>query len=383
MKSTYSFLSFIFLLVSFASAQEAVHNFGNLKIHNNGALGFHHNLINDGFTDDNEGVAGFFSNQSITISGAFQPIFNDMEIMVNQDLFLDVAVGVTNNSNFILGDVVTPRNLIDVNLEYIDNAAFYNGDGNFRKVDGYSAITNKQTFTFPIGYNDRLRALTVHSLSNITNAKSAYFYEDPNNPFNFGTSFNTNSRTDILTAVSTYEFWDLDGAQNAWVQLEWDALSNLADFVDDIENLRVVGWHTQNQVWENLGGVSINGDMTAGEITSDIFLPDNYSIITFGSSLSYKNISLDNYLLTPNNDGDNDVLHFDAISISPNNVLRIYNRWGRLVYSKENYDNTFAGKANVNMVVERNKILPDGVYFYLIDLKDISQVHQGYLYLTQ
>lgn len=376
------FLVLTLLTSNFGFAQEAVHNFGNLKIHDNGAMGFHHDLINDGITDENLGLAGFFSNDNIIVSGAFRPIFNDMEVMVTNDLFLEVGVGVTNNSNFILGDVVTPRNLKDIHLEYINNS-FYTSENDLRKIDGYSALTNKQNFTFPIGYGNRLRPLTLNSSQNISNAKSAYYFEDPNNPLNFSTSFNTNSLADILIAVSTFEFWDLETSASSEVVLSWDSLSSLPSFVDDINNLRVVGWNIQNNLWENLGGLNITGDLNAGKITSDIFLANKYSVITFGSSLSVDNIDLGNYLLTPNNDGDNDFLYLDAIALSPNNTLNIYNRWGRLVYSKDGYDNTFGGFANVKSVVNKSKILPDGVYFYIIDLKDIKKTHQGYLYISQ
>jgi len=376
------FLVLTLLTSNFGFAQEAVHNFGNLKIHENGAMGFHHDLINDGITDENLGLAGFFSNDNIIVSGAFRPIFKDMEVMVTNDLFLEVGVGVTNNSNFILGDVVTPRNLKDIHLEYINNS-FYTSENDLRKIDGYSALTNKQNFTFPIGYGNRLRPLTLNSSQNISNAKSAYYFEDPNNPLNFSTSFNTNSLADILIAVSTFEFWDLETSASSEVVLSWDSLSSLPSFVDDINNLRVVGWNIQNNLWENLGGLNITGDLNAGKITSDIFLANKYSVITFGSSLSVDNIDLGNYLLTPNNDGDNDFLYLDAIALSPNNTLNIYNRWGRLVYSKDGYDNTFGGFANVKSVVNKSKILPDGVYFYIIDLKDIKKTHQGYLYISQ
>lgn len=380
MKITASILIICFGLS--LSAQEAVHNFGNLKIHETGALGFHHHLINDGFTDDNQGLVGFFSDNSILVSGAFRPIFSDLEVMVANDLFLEVGMGITKNSNFILGDAVTPRNSMDINLDYI-NDSFYTNDDNLRKIDGYAALTNKQNFTFPIGYGDRLRTLTLSSLENISNAKSAYFYEDPNNPLNHAINFITTQKTDILTAVSTYEFWHLDSSTPSWVNLKWDAQSNLATFVDDIRNLRIVGWHTANEIWENLGGLQINGDLSAGQITSDTFLPNEYSIITFGSSMSTDNIDLGNYLLTPNNDGDNDFLKIEAVALSPNNELNIYNRWGRLVYTQNNYENSFVGKANVNLVIDKNKILPDGVYFYIINLKDIEKLHQGFLYINQ
>ena len=228
-----------------------------------------------------------------------------------------------------------------------------------------------------------MRTLTLSSLENISNAKSAYFYEDPNNPLDFTTNFITTQKTDILTTVSTYEFWCLDGSAPSWVNLKWDVQSNLATFVEDIQNLRIVGWHTANEIWENLGGLQISGDLSSGEIMSDTFLPNQYSIITFGSSLSTDNIDLGNYLLTPNNDGDNDFLEIEAVALSPNNVLNIYNRWGRLVYTQNNYENSFAGIANVNLVFDKNKILPDGVYFYIINLKDIQKQHQGFLYINQ
>ncbi|TMM56140.1 gliding motility-associated C-terminal domain-containing protein [Maribacter algarum] len=363
-------------------AQEALHNYGFLKIHDMGAVGFHHDLINDGTTDDNQGIAGFFSNESIIISGAFRPIFLDMEIMVNKDLYLEIGVGVTNNTNFILGDVVTPRNLLDINLDYI-NDSFYNGEDNLIKVDGYAALTSKQDFIFPIGVDQQLRPLKLTSTNTNNSAKSAYFRENPNNPTTFDISFNTENRTDILLAISNEEFWDIDAAIPSKVTLTWDSESNLSRFLDDLSNIRIVGWNTSLAIWEDLGNTDSSGDFETGEITSDTFLPNDYSIITFGGSLSLATADLDNYLLTPNGDGVNDYLHFDVVSLSPNNKLRIFNRWGRSVYEEDNYTNLFNGRANVKNIVNSSKKLPAGVYFYIINLYDINLKHQGYLYIEQ
>ncbi len=363
-------------------SQEPVHNYGNFKIHDMGAVGFHYDFINDGVSDDNKGLAGFYNNNSILISGAFRPIFQDMEIMVIDDLFLEVGVGITNNSNFVVGNVFTPRNLLDVTLDYIGDA-FYTGDADNTKIDGYAASTNKANFVFPIGDSAKLRPLELFSERTDTKAKSAYFFEDPNNPSTFSTPFNTNLRADILTGVSTYEFWDLDSDDPLRIKLSWDNDSNINTFADAIENLRIVGWNTQDGLWENLGGNSILGDFNAGELRSDLFIPDNYSAITFGTSLSTDSIDLGNYLVTPNDDGINDVLYFDAVALSPNNELKIFNRWGRQVYYAENYENTFDGKANQNFVVVASKKLPDGIYFYILTLKDINVKHQGFLSLNQ
>ncbi|WP_430906274.1 gliding motility-associated C-terminal domain-containing protein [Maribacter sp. 2-571] len=375
---------FLLALLSFAGAwaQEPLHNFGNFKIHSEGAIGFHNDFINDGISDDNSGLAGFYNENDLIISGAFRPIFEDMEIVVTQDLFLEVGVGVTNNSNYIVGNVFTPRSLTDISHDFI-NDAFYTGAEDNTKVDGYAASNGKQRFLFPIGDADKLRPLELFSENTTTRAKCAYFLEDPNTPSTFPVSFDTAQRTDILTGVSTYEFWDLDSSETVRIALTWDNASNLGTFISRVADIRIVGWNTQNGTWENLGGNTITGTLAEGELRSDPFVPDDYSAITFGSSLSTDSIDLGNYLVTPDGDGVNDVLYFDAISLSPNNELQIFNRWGRLVYTAQNYENTFDGNSNGTAIVRSQKRLPDGIYFYILTLSDIGIKHQGFLSLNQ
>ncbi len=65
-------------------------------------------------------------------------------------------------------------------------------------------------------------------------------------------------------------------------------------------------------------------------------------------------------LLTPNGDGFNDVWQIqDLAGISPAKVA-IYTRAGNLVYSSNNYDNSWKGYYNGNP-------LPEGSYFYIIE----------------
>lgn len=373
----YISLSFSYIVVS----QNVIHNTGNLKIFNNGQIGFHIDLANDGNFDQNEGLAGFYSDNTRTISGAFKPVFNDIEIIVANDLFLDVAVGITNNGNFILGDIVTPRTATDINLDFI-NYSFYNGETNFTKVDGYVSIANKHNFTFPVGDLDKVRPLQLDSETNNNTAKSAYFFENPNSPSTFTNTFSTDTSVGILTAVSTYEFWDLDANTPSKVALTWDADSNIDNFVDVIENIRIVGWNKTLNIWENLGNTAMAGDFNSGSVTSDTFIPNDYDVITFGTSLTALSASFDNYFISPNNDGVNDFFYLESVSLSPNNNnLKIYNRWGRIVYNKVGYDNTFQGTANVSGVVKKGSSLPDGVYFYILNLRDVNIKHQGYIYL--
>ena len=71
----------VFLLVSsWSFAQTALYNSGNLQIHEQGQMGFHTNLINDGSFDENAGLAGFYGDLPLTVSGAFAVTFFDVEI---------------------------------------------------------------------------------------------------------------------------------------------------------------------------------------------------------------------------------------------------------------------------------------------------------------
>jgi len=81
---------------------------------------------------------------------------------------------------------------------------------------------------------------------------------------------------------------------------------------------------------------------------------------------------------TPNNDGRNDLFRIDCIESYPNNELKVFNRYGALVYSKANYENDWNGTANVSGVVNRGDMLPTGTYFYVITIGD-GTVKKGWL----
>ncbi|WP_347051948.1 gliding motility-associated C-terminal domain-containing protein [Flavobacterium olei] len=81
---------------------------------------------------------------------------------------------------------------------------------------------------------------------------------------------------------------------------------------------------------------------------------------------------------TPNNDGKNDLFRIDCIESYPNNELKVFNRYGALVYNKANYENDWNGTANVSGVVNRGDMLPTGTYFYVITIGD-GTVKKGWL----
>jgi len=366
-------------------AQDAFHNYGNLQIHNTAKVGFHLDLVNNGSFDQNLGLVGFYGeNTSIKVSGAFSPIFYDAEILVDKGLFLETSIGVVNNGNLISGDVITPRNHTSVFPNFIDDA-FYVGENDVSMVDGYAAMTNKDVFTFPVGDDERLRPLRINSNGINPFVKCAYFYENPNTTSINGKNYQTNNKASKYISVSEKEFWHLEGDIPSFITLTWDEWSNVGAFAENVTDIKVVGWHSEQKKWVNLGNTNVDGGIAYGSVTSELFIPNDYEIITLGGNddklEDFSTIELDNYFLTPNGDGQNDLLVLDGIEKSPSNGIQIFNRYGVMVYSKENYQNEFNGESNRSLVIDKGSRLDSGIYFYIITLNDLKQKHQGYLYI--
>lgn len=84
---------------------------------------------------------------------------------------------------------------------------------------------------------------------------------------------------------------------------------------------------------------------------------------------------------SPNNDGINDYFVIKGL-LGKTVHLTIFNRWGNEVYVKDNYDNSWSGKANVKGVFIDDNKLSEGTYFYLLRFKDTTEkpIH-GFLVL--
>lgn len=86
-------------------------------------------------------------------------------------------------------------------------------------------------------------------------------------------------------------------------------------------------------------------------------------------------------LVTPNNDGANDFWFIDGLEhpdYEQNNV-RVFNRWGQLVWEAERYDN---GNVRFEGRDTNDEPLPEGTYFYEIELP-IGEVFTGSITLLQ
>ena len=77
-------------------------------------------------------------------------------------------------------------------------------------------------------------------------------------------------------------------------------------------------------------------------------------------------------VITSDGDGINDRLTFEYLSFYPDNEVFIFNRWGQLLYSAKNYDNSWDGSE-----------YDEGTYFYVLKIYELEQTLQSFFHLVK
>ncbi len=77
--------------------------------------------------------------------------------------------------------------------------------------------------------------------------------------------------------------------------------------------------------------------------------------------------------ISPNNDGFNDFYVVGGLKYCQKVTLTVYNRWGNVVFKKDNYDNSWDGTN------QQGEDLPQGTYFILLTLHDSSSNMSGFV----
>jgi len=84
---------------------------------------------------------------------------------------------------------------------------------------------------------------------------------------------------------------------------------------------------------------------------------------------------------SPGNDGYNDFFQIVNLEHHDKASIRVYNRWGSLVYSSDNYQNNWDGKSNAGGKVGSE--LPTGTYYYVLEVSDMRKKINGYVFIKR
>jgi len=388
-KKTHIILFLLLSVIGFSQANISEGMFvdtdGIIQMHEDAQLGIHTHLENNGTFNENLGFTGFYHDTDIlTVFGTQRPIFNNVDVAVVNNLELYNSVGVTGDFRFLEGKVITPRDQIDISLDYI-NYGGHLGEDNPTHVDGYTSVIWQNEFIFPIGDEDKFRPMILPNQSSTAFFEGAYFRDDPEAIITenslIGNSFERTEKIYFVENISEWEFWDLNGSLSTQVTLTWDNDSNINQITQDLDRLIVVGWSFENERWESLGNAYYEGNFNSGKITSVNFTPNNYEIITFGAVRNQSN----NFYISPNNDEYNQTVVFDELEEYEQGSLKVFNRWGNIVFESADYQNDFDGTSNGRATILKDRKLPDGTYFYEFEFgnETFENLMQGWIYISR
>lgn len=82
--------------------------------------------------------------------------------------------------------------------------------------------------------------------------------------------------------------------------------------------------------------------------------------------------------ISPNDDGSNDGLVITGLELYPDNYLKVFNRWGDIVFESKNYQNNWKGQLE-NAGLSFGERVPVGTYFYILYLDEVVPVLKGFI----
>ncbi len=169
---------------------------------------------------------------------------------------------------------------------------------------------------------------------------------------------------------------EMDDPSTALPDNDGDGIPDFRDSDDDDDGIETMDED------ENGDGNYANDDSNEDGIPNYLD-PDLGELSTDEEEVDVVNV------ITPNGDGRHDTLEIRGIENFPNNTVKIYNRWGVMVYQTRAYNTTgneFDGTSQGRVTVDQNNKLPVGTYFYVIDYENQSGTMKqltGYIYINR
>ena len=181
----------------------------------------------------------------------------------------------------------------------------------------------------------------------------------------------------------------LDDGYEGTTTIDIDVNDEIDDPFDDLPNTDGDTESDYRDIDDDADGIDTidedidsDGDYSNDDIDGD-GIPDYLEPNFTGDDIEVFNV------ITPNGDGVHDVLAINGLENYPNNTIKIYNRWGVLVYVTKAYNtqgNVFDGTSEGRITVNQDNKLPVGTYFYILDYEDSQEIMKtlsGYIYINR
>lgn len=357
---------------------------------NDGEVLLEGNFYNDGITSFTAGLDGYTRFQGVELPQEIGGLIGADFYHVLFDNPADAYSFYLSGDIVIFGEAAFQQGIID-NINYSGSLTFEQdgkavGAHDQSYVEGEVHKFGDNSFIFPIGKERMYRPGGVIQLNDsIATFTGEYVAYNSNNDYAH------NRREEDILKINDKEYWILEKAtasSDVLIQLSWDERITPSGILEDLESLAILAWDPLALQWISLDGVV---DEAEQSVTS-ISVGQAYDVFTLGSVRQipdYEDLFAYN-AVNPNDPGGNDYFKIIGLEEFPDNRVRIYNRWGVLVFDEHSYDtsnNVFRGISQGFATVKKKEELPVGTYFYLINYVEPetnkSKSKLGYLYLNR
>jgi gliding motility-associated-like protein len=206
-----------------------------------------------------------------------------------------------------------------------------------------------------------------------------------------GTISNTAVVTIVVNPINDPPLAVDDGplSHNTGLPLTIDALGNDSDPDNIITELSIIGVTSPT-----FGSTRIENNMivyepsgtSSGTVTFSYTIQDPEGLTSTAIvTIIYEYIELEvSEGFSPNDDGNNDTWHIRSIESYPGNNIKVFDRWGLLVYQVSNYDNTsIAWNGRANTGNQAGNYLEQGTYYYVLDLGANTKAFSGFVVIVR
>ncbi len=164
-------------------------------------------------------------------------------------------------------------------------------------------------------------------------------------------------------------------------------LTSIPDIVNSNTNQIVELFETENDALLDINNINNLSTYTNISSPQTIFIrvsnENCFEIISFRLIVENCEVTVYN-AITPNEDGSNDVFTISGLrDIYDKHKIYIFTRYGQLIWKGDNSTPSWDGRANAGLAYQRDKILPTGTYFYVIEFNEPGvKPKAGYVYLN-
>lgn len=353
---------------------------------NNGEVVFKSDIINHGdlfFNESQMSLTRVEGDGTQRLAGTRPSKFHNLELNT-----LGTAEIEVQNDVEIYGHTIFNHGVLNAResgglISFYPQATVSNAN-NDSFVNGFVRKYGKDNFEFPIGHKGYYRAMRIYGNNNALDAYEAIYHYENSDRY-----FPHTSKQDGITYINTEEYWELidyHTTDHVYVSLRLSYETTPNVLLGTNVTPTIVAWDLDQEKWVDLGGLL---DEVQNRITT-IFKVDIYGAYT----IALKEGDTDGLeifnAVNPRDSYGNQYFRIEGIHTYPDNELRIFNKWGELVYQTKAYDtegNVFNGISKGGFVLKDGKELPEGTYFYILKRgnpkggKHFTNV--GYLYLIR